>query len=133
MTSPTPPTDYEAMSDGELDRLSAERFMGWHYTNMQCRSKPRLMGYCNETGHSSGFTDERPWQPTYPDSNQVERYLFPKLREYGACVSCFYGQKTRIKVHYDGEVLFEFFEKETNKFLVISCLKFLDVLERNKQ
>jgi len=56
---------YSTMPDEELDQLSTERFdIGVNNGMMAC----------------SGFQTK--WNPTHPNSNQVERYLFPKIMEF---------------------------------------------------
>lgn len=62
--------DYEDMTNEELDRLSADK-----------------LGISVTTNEENGplFIDgdvlQFFWNPTHPNSNQAERYLFPKLRE----------------------------------------------------
>jgi hypothetical protein len=73
------PINYTNLSDPELDRLAAEKFsnvfqdgVGQDVVNFDGRMFEVRKGH---------FKDYPMWQPTHPESNQVERYLFPKLKD----------------------------------------------------
>jgi len=73
------PTNYQALTNDELDKLAAE-MMG-----------PTFFNYISHLSYNDGRAvievqvcptkDIFKWNPTDPDNNQVERYLFPKLKE----------------------------------------------------
>lgn len=62
--------DYEEMTNIELDTQAVERFNIEHWN-----TGTALMFNSPSQGHNVR------WQPTDPDSNQVERYLFKILNE----------------------------------------------------
>lgn len=68
--------NYEKLTNEELDRMSAEKFL----KTKRIHKSPIL-----ENAFNVGFIDNGvnkhilDWSPTHKDSNQAERYLFPKL------------------------------------------------------
>ena len=62
-------TNYDELENEELDNLAAE-MMGWrlHDNNIWVEGTQAIVKF---------YKDK--WHPTHPDSNQCERYLFPKL------------------------------------------------------
>ncbi len=60
--------NYQEMTDGDLDKLAATEIMGYLWIHK---------GW-NRDGE---WHIDSSWNPTHPDSNQAERYLFPKLIE----------------------------------------------------
>ena len=118
-------TDYESMTDQELDRLSAERF---------CEIEGIFIHYgkeFNELMHKSK------WHPTHPDSNQCERWLFPKLHGSGLTISLYLDDLSKTKICYS--VLIEKYKifsiqiecyefDKINRTKVIACLMAWDKL-----
>jgi len=74
-------TNFTDLTNEELDKLAAE-MMEWYadeagvYYDKQTRKGVNFF-----TPNGDRFEVDR-WNPTHPDSNQAERYLFPKLKEY---------------------------------------------------
>ena len=78
--------NYSTMSDDELDQLSIDKF-GWEiriYLNNKWHevydSDNKLVwsGICYNQA-STQIKPHQYWSPTHSDSNQAERYLFPKI------------------------------------------------------
>jgi len=74
----TTPTDYSNMSDDELKQYAVETIMGWRSTDMIGEGPSWISGYYPHIVIHMPFDN---WIPTDPDSNQIERYIFPKLIE----------------------------------------------------
>ena len=72
--------NYSKLTDQELDKLAAETF-GDEIITCEFSKQPfvRFGIYDYNIEHNEDMEVE--WCPTDPDSNQVERYLFPKLRD----------------------------------------------------
>ena len=64
---------YEEMTDDELDRLAAETFL-----DIRKALLTRCRYYVSNKGAATAINN---FNPTDPDSNQIERYVFPKLRQ----------------------------------------------------
>lgn len=83
--------DYSTLTDSELDRLSIEVFKITGFTH-SC-SVFTLKG-------NVSYSEDTSWCPTDPYSNQVERFIFPKLNCYilvklfsgGGCTATAYSQ-----------------------------------------
>lgn len=104
-------TNYEKMTDQELDKLAAEM--------------------CGLTLGGSLFFKHGElydWNPTHPDSNQAERYLYEKLLKSGCYPSMAYNAdfthdnviwstktETLCKIRVD--------QKQINRTKVIACLE----------
>lgn len=68
------------MSDEELNRISAERFCDSYekeYSVQWAHFGEKTFAVNEYDEHSFDL-----WNPTSPDSNQAERYLFPKVQKY---------------------------------------------------
>lgn len=71
---------FQDMKDEELDKLAAEMFPEYHLAE-------------NVDGALCLWDDDdcivHRWHPTHPDSNQCERWLFPKLKAKGCRIDTF--------------------------------------------
>lgn len=80
-------TNLESLSDKELDRLAAE-MMCWefhdkpaiHRLNKPLKDQLRPIWITrDDRGFITEIMECKEWNPTHKDSNQCERWLFPKL------------------------------------------------------
>lgn len=114
--------DYSKLSNHELDLYLGE---------MLCPNADIVVDDCQRI-----FMDEEPfdyeeWEPTDPNSNQLRRYVFPKLRELGARVSVAETEggssaalvvvvkrgKERLAIQRH-----RYFDEDENRFTAIACL-----------
>ena len=83
--------DYSTMTNEELDVLTADRFgIDLRVEHIRVLGEDRTMPI--EFWYIDGKQTSMNWNPTDSESNQVERYLFPKLREKGLQPTFMYGQ-----------------------------------------
>ena len=115
-------TNYSTLTNDELDRVSAERFGIDVTTNV-------VDGPLFIDGDVLKFF----WNPTHPDSNQCERYLFPPIEDcHIGIVTQFRESCFNICMVFDGEdaVVQTTTELDLiNRTKTISCLMALDKLE----
>jgi len=140
-------TNYESMSNEELDRLSAERFYGGVF-NQDENNIPKVASYHGQQVCIDGRWVE--WRPTYRHSNQAEVYLFPKITKmesepilegdkYESSVdiemiySCDEGFQIII-YDYERDNIYRiephFNQKQLNRSKVLVCLIALDYIEK---
>jgi len=122
-------TNFTDLSDTEIDKLAAE-MMGMHYY-VWCGSESS--GKCKVCGFYSTQNSEhidKNWNPTHPDLNQAERYLFPKLRPLE--ITCTFGKAEGISIDVwkDGVTFLEDIQcdkdDKINRTKVIACLEALE-------
>lgn len=94
MNNQHPRPDYHSLSDSDLDKMAAEMTdifveeapndyrekVSYPYITISCG-----MPYIRHSFHSDHWKKDR-WNPTHPDNNQAERYLFPKLQSKHKCI-----------------------------------------------
>jgi len=116
-------TNYESLSDQELDRLSAIKIMRGDVFETKTGDVWKF--------HGIQGISVNDWHPTDPNSNQCERYLFPKLGIFTICqyhrsrssvfnVDIFNGDDYVAKVMTDKD--------QVNRTKTIACLMAFDKL-----
>ena len=115
--------DYNEMTDAELDQLSIEEILKNAYDERGGEVIAQLP-------NKDGVLRPKRWNPTHPDSNQAERYLFPKLSEKGLYVvmdylMAFVGVR---KLVFKELTIFQHWQTNTgmNRAKVIACLEAWD-------
>jgi len=79
---------YEDMTDNELNALAATKIMGWQKTIYNIDRIPPFTWWMDKKikteDHSGAIMHRKDWNPTNPDSNQIQNYIFPVLmKKYG--------------------------------------------------
>lgn len=130
--------DYSKLDDEELDRLAGERFIGHRYENEFGNGyywdgvKPFHVKHdLSETLPKNHLV----WNPTHPDSNQAERYLFSKLKlsfDNIECVTVFQKEGSYTEISKRGEKILSGIQNtdddQINRTKVIACLQAMDKL-----
>jgi len=138
--------DYNEMTDIELDRLSAERFYGYVYYDP-------FYGYVDPKDKLKGVIWKADWwKPTDSETNQVEGWIFPKLRElFKQSLKANEQISFNLHTYLDGDEYYEaWFDKEEktddavvsgpivqvsgdklNRIKLIACLQVSDKINGN--
>lgn len=83
--------NYESMTDQELDKLAAVNIAGFEWMD-RLHVKDAELNY---------IVDGSEWHPTHPDSNQCERYLFPRLTGHSVTTTAHDDGSHSVKVQVD--------------------------------
>lgn len=140
-------TDYQSLTNKEIDKLAAE-MMGFKYSEEppvsstiqrgKLKAGKEFASYSwpiNPNGsHAERFLCNsmlaKEWNPTHKDSNQAERYLFPKLIERETYINIIYGvdnyglvmvTKTKQRIESVSDGL-----DQINRTKVIACLEAME-------
>lgn len=76
-------TNFADLPESELNRLGAIDIMGKHYYSEKSSGSIicKCGAYPEQYSHTETPHIKANWNPCSPDSNQVERYIFPRLIE----------------------------------------------------
>jgi len=128
---------YDQMTTDELNRELAKRLDWRLHTSVPDGCK--IESWVNSSGEFQCYKHD--WQPCHKDSNQIERFVLPKLMQKGIMFHIEYGDRedyfsVAIKGNYGmSRIVFEIIKLPEgydliNKTKAIACLKAFDEIEK---